>query len=79
MGTAIEQRFETEARRSSVAPFVTYVMAFHLAWAAWPFLVYPRLTAALGDKTLAYALANLGIRIFVWIVPVFLYLRYVDG
>ena len=79
MDTAVEQPFETEGRRSSLIPFVAYVIAFHLAWAAWPYFVYPRLTAALGDKTLAYALINLGIRVVVWIVPVFLYLRYVDG
>ena len=79
MDTAIAPRFETKGRRSSLIPFVAYVTAFHLAWAAWPYFAYPRLTAALGDKTLAYALANLGIRILVWIVPVFLYLRYVDG
>ncbi len=79
MDTAIEQRFETDGRRSSLIPFVAYVAAFHLAWAAWPYFGYPRLTAALGEKTLAYALANLGIRILVWIVPVFLYLRFVDG
>jgi membrane protease YdiL (CAAX protease family) len=79
MDTAIEQLVKTEGQRSNFALFVAYVAAFHLTWAAWPYFFYPRLTAALGDKTLAYALANLGIRILVWIVPVFLYLRYVDG
>src|SRR4029453_9218246 len=51
----------------------------HLAWIAWPYLFYPRLTAALGDRTLAYALVHLTIRALVWIPPGFLSLRFVDG
>ena len=61
-----------------MAPFLAYVIIFHLLWAAWPSLVYPRLLA-LGDTTLAYAALNIGIRLLVWVAPVFLYLRYVDG
>ena len=71
-------RSETDRRRSAFAPFLAYVIAFHLVWAAWPYLVYPRLSAV-GDTTLAYALLNLGIRLLVWVVPVLCYLRYVDG
>lgn len=61
-----------------LTPFLAYVAAFHLAWLAWPFLVYPRLLA-IGDATLAYALLNLGLRLLIWVLPVLLYLRYVDG
>jgi len=68
-----------EIRRTSVVPFVAYVVIFHAVWIAWPFLVYPRLVSALDDRTLAYALANLSIRFAVWVAPVWLYLRYVDG
>ena len=60
-----------------LAPFLVYVGVFHLAWIAWPFVVYPRLIA-LGERTLLYALLNIMIRILVWVVPVFLYLRHVD-
>jgi membrane protease YdiL (CAAX protease family) len=60
-----------------LAPFLAYVGAFHLVWSAWPYFVYPRLTAV-GTTTLAYALLNLGIRLLVWVIPVLLYLRYVD-
>jgi uncharacterized protein len=67
-----------DGARASFASFLGYVAAFHLAWIAWPYLLYPRLTAALGDRTLAYALIQLTIRALVWIAPVFLYLRYVD-
>ena len=59
-------------------PFLAYVVVFHLAWIAWPYVVYPRLVA-IGDTTLAYALLNIGLRLLLWVVPVLLYLRYVDG
>ena len=61
-----------------LAPLLAYVCAFHLAWIAWPFVVYPRLIA-LGERTFAYAIANLTIRLLVWVAPVLLYLRFVDG
>ena len=69
---------DIQRRRESPVPFLTYVIAFHLAWIAWPYLVYPRLQA-LGPATLVYAVLNVGIRLLVWVAPVFLYLRYVDG
>jgi membrane protease YdiL (CAAX protease family) len=65
-------------RQSRLAPFIAYVVVFHLAWAAWPFFVYPRLVA-IGERTLTYALLNLSIRLLVWVVPVIVYLRLVDG
>jgi CAAX protease family protein len=58
--------------------FITYVLAFHLAWACWPYFLYPRVVA-MGETTLAYALVNIGIRLLVWVLPVWLYLRFVDG
>src|SRR5262249_23134816 len=65
-------------RHSSFAPFIAYVIAFHLVWAAWPYLVYPRLVA-IGERTLIYAVLNISIRLLVWVAPVMLYLRFVDG
>ena len=70
--------FRAPLRRTSFAPFVAYVIAFHLAWIAWPFFIYPRL-AALGPATLTYAAVNIGLRLAIWVAPVLLYLRYVDG
>lgn len=67
-----------QARRTSFAPFVAYVVAFHLAWIAWPLVIYPRL-AALGQTTLTYAAVGIGLRLLIWVAPVLLYLRYVDG
>jgi membrane protease YdiL (CAAX protease family) len=65
-------------QRSSAAPFFGYLVAFHLGWIVWPFVIYPKLTAAVGAETLAYAVLQLGIRIAVWVGPVWCYLRYVD-
>lgn len=63
--------------RPPFAPVLAYVVLFHLAWIAWPFFVYPRLTA-IGNGTLAYALLNISIRLLLWVTPVFLYLCRVD-
>src|SRR6185295_7078627 len=63
--------------RFAFKDFLVYVVGFHLAWIAWPYFIYPRLVA-LGDTTLVYALLNIGLRLLLWVGPVFLYLRYVD-
>jgi membrane protease YdiL (CAAX protease family) len=55
-----------------------YLIVFHAVWTAWVLVGYPRLRT-LGEETLVYALINLTIRALVWVLPVFLYLRYVDG
>jgi CAAX protease family protein len=68
-----------DVHQKSLAPFLAYVVAFHLVWIAWPYVLYPKLTAALGDRTLAYAVIQLSIRALFWIAPVYLHLRYVDG
>jgi membrane protease YdiL (CAAX protease family) len=74
------QQFQvsTLPERRSVAPFLAYVGVFHLGWIAWPYVIYPRLTAALGPATFAYAVSQLSIRMIVWLVPVWCYLRHVD-
>jgi hypothetical protein len=58
--------------------FIIYVVTFHVMWAAWPFLIFPRLQAT-GERTLLYAVANLTIRLIVWVAPVLLFLRWIDG
>lgn len=40
--------------------------------------IYPWMRS-LGERTLGYALVNVSIRLAVWVLPVFLYLIYVDG
>jgi membrane protease YdiL (CAAX protease family) len=51
---------------------------FHATWTIWVLVVYPRLRT-LGEDTLSYALINLAVRALVWLLPVFIYLRFVDG
>jgi membrane protease YdiL (CAAX protease family) len=57
--------------------FVAYLIAFNGIWTLWVLVGYPRL-ARIGDQTLLYALINLAIRGLLWVLPVFLYLRYLD-
>jgi CAAX protease family protein len=66
------------ASRGTCVQFLAYVIAFHLLWIAWPLAVYPRLLS-LGNTTLEYAVVSIGCRLLVWVVPVLLYVRYVDG
>ena len=58
-------------------PFLAYVAVFHLAWVAWPFVVYPRLVA-IDEATLTYALLNISLRLLLWVAPVVVYLCQVD-
>jgi hypothetical protein len=58
--------------------FVAYVLLFNAAWTAWVLIGYPRLRAT-GEQTLEYALVNIAARALIWVLPVFLYLRYVDS
>jgi membrane protease YdiL (CAAX protease family) len=59
-------------------PFVVYLITFHTFW-MWGFVfwIYPWMKS-LGETTLRYALVNVSIRLLVWVLPVFLYLRYID-
>ena len=57
--------------------FAVYLALFVLTWAASVLLVY-RHVQALGDATLVYAMTNCCIRLAVWVLPVFLMLRFVD-
>ena len=69
---------ETTVVRRRFAPFVLYLIAFHLFWMwGYVFGIYPWMRS-LGESTLRYAVTNLTLRFLIWIVPVFLYLRYVD-
>jgi membrane protease YdiL (CAAX protease family) len=58
-------------------PFVIYLILFFSVWTAWAYLLYPRMES-LGNSTLAYAGVNITLRLLIWVLPVFLYLRYVD-
>jgi uncharacterized protein len=57
--------------------FFTYVTLFVAAWTIYVLLVYPHVQA-LGEGTFAYAAVNIAVRLFIWMVPVFAYLRIVE-
>src|SRR4030095_3920047 len=57
--------------------FVLYLIIFHGTWTTWVLLGYPQLRY-LGEQTLLYALINLTVRGLIWVLPVFVYLRYVE-
>ena len=57
--------------------FVAYLIGFNAIWTLWVLVGYPRLVR-IGEQTLLYALINLAIRGLLWVLPVFLYLRYID-
>lgn len=69
---------DKQAVRPGMPVVLVYVAAFHLVWLAWPWVLCRRLTAVLGEDTVAYAVIQLSTRVSVWVVPVWLYLRYVD-
>ena len=62
---------------NSLVSFIAYVLSFYAAWLCWVYFLYPR-AIGLGEKTLTYALVNIGFRLLIWVIPVFLYLKYLD-
>ncbi len=66
------------APKQRIAPFLVYLVLFHTFWMwGYVFWIYPWMKT-LGDTTLRYALVNITIRFCVWVLPVILYLRYID-
>jgi len=57
--------------------FVAYLLLLNTSWTVWVLFGYPWLRT-FGEQTLAYALINLTVRALVFVLPVFLYLRYLD-
>jgi membrane protease YdiL (CAAX protease family) len=75
----LQQQYPNQSPYSNRAPtpFLIYLILFHAAWTIWVLVGYPRLRT-LGEQTLLYASLNLAVRILLWVLPVFIYLRYVD-
>lgn len=57
--------------------FCVYLVVFLLVWIFYVYAIYPRMIA-LGVATLAYAVANIAARSLLWVLPVFLFLIFVD-
>lgn len=64
-------------QRSSPLPFLVYLLLFHAAWSIWVLVGFPRLQT-INNQTFVYAAINISIRLLIWVLPVFLYLRYVE-
>ena len=60
-----------------VAPFVAYLVLFFAVWIVWVLEIYP-LLLKLGERSFAYALVNNGLRLLIWVLPVFVYLTFID-
>lgn len=65
-------------KKSRLFPFIGFVAAFFGIWMFWVLEIYP-LLVRLGADTLSYALINITLRLLIWVLPVFVYLRFVDG
>ena len=63
-----ENRFST---------FLIYLILFYALWTGYVFFIYPWVQS-LGDTTLLYALVNITIKLLLWVLPVFLYLGFID-
>lgn len=75
--TMIRLPAQTNQRRKSIVPFLLYLLLFHGAWVFWVYRIYPWLVS-LGEATLTYALVNVSLRLLIWVLPVLLYLRWID-
>src|SRR5262245_37433738 len=64
--------------KGRIYPFIIYLLFFFGVWIVWLLKIYP-LLRDLGERTLLYALVNIGLRLLIWVLPIFLYLRFVDG
>ena len=64
--------------KKRLSPFIVYLILFHAFWmGGYVFNIYPWMQS-LGDTSLQYASINIAIRLLVWVLPVFLYLRFID-
>src|SRR5215217_1741010 len=59
------------------AAFMIYLVGLLAVWTGWVIFLYPRMLR-LGDRTLSYAVVNVTVRLLAWVVPVLLYLRFID-
>jgi len=64
--------------KDSRLSFFAYLILFNATWLIWVLFGYPRLRFV-GEETFWYALMIIAVRGLLWVLPVFLYLRYVDN
>lgn len=59
------------------AGFFLYLFLFHAIWIGYIIWFFPWMQM-LGDKTFLYALTSITFRLTVWVLSVFMFLRYFD-
>lgn len=57
--------------------FIAYLVVFFAAWGGYVLFAYPSVVR-LGDTTLSYLVANTLIRLLLWVIPVFVFLKYIE-
>jgi len=62
---------------NSSSLFYLYLIVFFAVWVGYVIWIYPW-KETLGNTTLLYAIVDITIRLLVWVLPVFLFLRYID-
>lgn len=68
---------EVGATRPFFLPLIVYLVLFYSVWIVWVYLVYPPMQA-LGPGGLGYTLIDLATRFLLWVLPVWLYLHFID-
>lgn len=68
---------EVVTAKRNFSPYIAYLLIFYGVWIGWVYVIYLQMQT-LGTATLTYALTNIAARLLLWILPVFLYLRYID-
>jgi uncharacterized protein len=56
---------------------ILYIIGFFVVWTAYIAFFYPQVER-LGVDTLPFALVHIALKILIWIVPVFVYLHFID-
>src|SRR4051812_14922721 len=70
---------EVPGSHTQLILLIGYVLFFYLAWTfVWVYEVYPWANKTIGATTFAYAPVNVVFRLLIWVLPVCLYLRYVN-
>lgn len=63
--------------KNSPILFYLYLPVFFAVWVIYVIWIYPW-KETLGNTTLLYAVVNITVRLLIWVLPVFLFLHYID-
>ncbi|MFN8398755.1 MAG: CPBP family intramembrane glutamic endopeptidase [Anaerolineales bacterium] len=77
LGNILKKDMMDSKSQKSPFLFYLYLLLFFATWAVYAIWIYPW-KETLGNTTLLYAIVNMAIRLLVWVLPVLLFLRYID-